>query len=201
MPTRRTAGTPRRHRRDQERRDAALWPAAPKPKVRAAAKLSKEFGELEYLETMTWLRILSPRSPHRRPRRWRRCARSPSKVGVLPRVHGSALFTRGETQAHRGPTLGTAPRWPDDRRGLRRGEQRPASCSTTTSPRTRWAKTGRMMGAEAPRSRPRQAGQARRAGRDAGPWKPSRTPSAWSRKSPNRMVPPPWLRSAAARWR
>ena len=30
------------------------------------------------------------------------------KVGVLPRVHGSALFTRGETQAIVAVTLGTA---------------------------------------------------------------------------------------------
>ena len=31
-----------------------------------------------------------------------------SKVGILPRVHGSALFTRGETQAIVAVTLGTA---------------------------------------------------------------------------------------------
>src|SRR4029077_8453202 len=30
-----------------------------------------------------------------------------SEVGVLPRTHGSALFTRGETQALGGATLGT----------------------------------------------------------------------------------------------
>ena len=30
------------------------------------------------------------------------------KVGVLPRAHGSALFTRGETQALVATTLGTA---------------------------------------------------------------------------------------------
>ena len=30
------------------------------------------------------------------------------EVGLLPRVHGSALFTRGETQALVGATLGTA---------------------------------------------------------------------------------------------
>ena len=33
--------------------------------------------------------------------------RSPSKTGVLPRTHGSALFTRGETQALVTVTLGT----------------------------------------------------------------------------------------------
>ena len=36
------------------------------------------------------------------------CARSASKVGVLPRTHGSSLFTRGETQAIVVATLGTA---------------------------------------------------------------------------------------------
>ena len=34
-------------------------------------------------------------------------ARSPSELGVLPRAHGSALFTRGETQALVVATLGT----------------------------------------------------------------------------------------------
>ena len=31
------------------------------------------------------------------------------RVGVLPRTHGSALFTRGETQALVAVTLGTTP--------------------------------------------------------------------------------------------
>ena len=34
-------------------------------------------------------------------------ARSTCEVGVLPRTHGSALFTRGETQALVTATLGT----------------------------------------------------------------------------------------------
>ncbi len=37
----------------------------------------------------------------------RRCGRSSVEVGVLPRAHGSALFTRGETQALVVATLGT----------------------------------------------------------------------------------------------
>ena len=36
-----------------------------------------------------------------------RFARLPAKSGLLPRVHGSALFTRGETQALATLTLGT----------------------------------------------------------------------------------------------
>jgi len=70
-----------------------------------AAELSKEFGELEY-ETMrnavlsTKVRIDGRALDTVRP--------IASKVSVLPRVHGSSLFTRGETQAIVAVTLGTA---------------------------------------------------------------------------------------------
>ncbi|MBP6750587.1 MAG: polyribonucleotide nucleotidyltransferase [Xanthomonadaceae bacterium] len=69
------------------------------------AEASKEFGELEY-QTMrgsvlsTKVRIDGRALDTVRP--------IASKVGVLPRVHGSALFTRGETQAIVVTTLGTA---------------------------------------------------------------------------------------------
>ncbi|MBP9536302.1 MAG: polyribonucleotide nucleotidyltransferase [Pseudoxanthomonas sp.] len=71
----------------------------------AAAALSKEFGELEY-QTMrgsvlaTKVRIDGRALDTVRP--------ISSKVSVLPRVHGSSLFTRGETQAIVAVTLGTA---------------------------------------------------------------------------------------------
>ncbi len=39
-----------------------------------------------------------------------------AEVGILPRAHGSALFTRGETQALCVATLGTGPGRADDRR-------------------------------------------------------------------------------------
>lgn len=71
----------------------------------AAADLSKEFGELEY-QTMrgsvlsTKVRIDGRALDTVRP--------ISAKVGVLPRTHGSALFTRGETQAIVVTTLGTA---------------------------------------------------------------------------------------------
>jgi len=70
-----------------------------------AADLGKEFGELEY-QTMrgsvldTKVRIDGRALDTVRP--------IASKVGILPRVHGSALFTRGETQAIVAVTLGTA---------------------------------------------------------------------------------------------
>ncbi|MEJ1098597.1 MULTISPECIES: polyribonucleotide nucleotidyltransferase [unclassified Pseudoxanthomonas] len=71
----------------------------------SAAELSKEFGELEY-QTMrgsvlsTKVRIDGRALDTVRP--------ISSKVSVLPRTHGSALFTRGETQAIVVTTLGTA---------------------------------------------------------------------------------------------
>ena len=71
----------------------------------SAGEASKEFGELEY-RTMrdsvleTKIRIDGRALDTVRP--------ITCKVGVLPRVHGSALFTRGETQALVVTTLGTA---------------------------------------------------------------------------------------------
>ena len=70
-----------------------------------AGELAKEFGELEY-RTMrdsvleTKVRIDGRALDTVRP--------ITCKIGVLPRVHGSALFTRGETQALVVTTLGTA---------------------------------------------------------------------------------------------
>ena len=69
------------------------------------AEVSKQFSELEY-ETLrgsvlsTKVRIDGRALDTVRP--------ITSKVGVLPRTHGSALFTRGETQAIVVTTLGTA---------------------------------------------------------------------------------------------
>ncbi|HEU4992136.1 MAG TPA: polyribonucleotide nucleotidyltransferase, partial [Luteimonas sp.] len=70
-----------------------------------AAEMSKEFGELEY-QTMrgavldTKVRIDGRALDTVRP--------ITASAGVLPRVHGSSLFTRGETQAIVTVTLGTA---------------------------------------------------------------------------------------------
>jgi polyribonucleotide nucleotidyltransferase len=71
----------------------------------AAGDLAKEFGEIEY-RTMrdsvldTKVRIDGRALDGIRP--------ITVRVGVLPRTHGSALFTRGETQALVTVTLGTA---------------------------------------------------------------------------------------------
>src|SRR3569833_2939905 len=70
----------------------------------SSAELVKEFGELEY-RTMrdsvlkTKVRIDGRQLDDIRP--------ITVRVGVLPRTHGSALFTRGETQALVVATLGT----------------------------------------------------------------------------------------------
>ena len=97
-----------------ERRDAiskvkkaileALSPQA-EANAWSSGELSKEFGEQEY-QTMresvlrTKVRIDGRALDTVRP--------IASKVGILPRVHGSSLFTRGETQAIVAVTLGTA---------------------------------------------------------------------------------------------
>ena len=97
-----------------ERRDAiskirkaileALTPHA-EANAWSTGELSKEFGEQEY-QTMrnsvlkTKVRIDGRALDTVRP--------ITSKVGILPRVHGSSLFTRGETQAIVAVTLGTA---------------------------------------------------------------------------------------------
>ncbi|MBB4126153.1 polyribonucleotide nucleotidyltransferase [Xanthomonas translucens] len=97
-----------------QRRDAisaikkdVLAQLAPRATVEGwvAADLAKEFGELEY-QTMrgsvlsTKVRIDGRALDTVRP--------ISVKAGVLPRTHGSALFTRGETQAIVVTTLGTA---------------------------------------------------------------------------------------------
>ena len=82
------------------------------------------------------------------------------EVGVLPRVHGTGLFTRGQTQVLSVTTLGGVG---DAQRLDTLSPDRAASatCTTTTSRRTRVGEAGRMGGAGPPRDRPRRAGRAR----------------------------------------
>ena len=71
----------------------------------AAADMSKEFGELEY----STMRASVLKTKVRIDGRDLSTVRAISvQTGVLPRTHGSALFTRGETQALVIATLGTA---------------------------------------------------------------------------------------------
>ncbi|MGH8027914.1 MAG: polyribonucleotide nucleotidyltransferase, partial [Pseudoxanthomonas sp.] len=71
----------------------------------STGELSKEFGELEY-QTMRGSVLASKVRIDGRALDTVRPINS--KVSVLPRVHGSSLFTRGETQAIVAVTLGTA---------------------------------------------------------------------------------------------
>ncbi|MFT3896368.1 MAG: polyribonucleotide nucleotidyltransferase [Thermomonas sp.] len=70
-----------------------------------AGEMSKEFGELEYRTMRDSVLDSKIRIDGRKLDDVRAIT---CKVGVLPRVHGSALFTRGETQALVITTLGTA---------------------------------------------------------------------------------------------
>ena len=71
----------------------------------AAADLAKEFAELEYRTLRDSVLKTKVRIDGRQLDDIRAIS---VRVGVLPRTHGSALFTRGETQALVIATLGTA---------------------------------------------------------------------------------------------
>ena len=112
------------------------------------------------------------------------------EVGVLPRTHGSAIFTRGETQALVTTTLGTGKTcsvWKPSK-----AKPRSASCCITISRRSRWAKS---------RSCVAQA-VARLA---TAPWPSARFPACCLRKptgpTPCAWSPTSWSRTARRRWR
>ncbi|WP_298149762.1 polyribonucleotide nucleotidyltransferase [Metallibacterium sp.] len=83
---------------------AALKPEA-EARGWAAADMAKEFSELEYRTLRDSVLSSKIRIDGRGPEDIRPIS---VRVGVLPRTHGSALFTRGETQALVVTTLGTA---------------------------------------------------------------------------------------------
>ena len=121
-----------------------------------------------------------------------------AEVGVLPRAHGSALFTRGETQAWWSPRSAPARTSSTSTRCRERTRRR--SCCTTTSLPTRSARPA-AWAARAPRNRPRQAGLARDPPDAAAASRVPLHASAWSPRSPSRTARPRWRRSAAPRWR
>jgi polyribonucleotide nucleotidyltransferase len=69
-----------------------------------AADIAKEFSELEYRTLRDSVLKTKVRIDGRKLDDVRQIS---ARVGVLPRAHGSALFTRGETQALVAVTLGT----------------------------------------------------------------------------------------------
>jgi ribonuclease PH len=85
--------------------------------------------------------------------------------GVLPRTHGSALFTRGETQALVVATLGTGR--DEQIIDALQGEYRDRFMLHYNMPPYATGETGTRRYAEASRDRPRPPGQARAAGRAA----------------------------------
>jgi polyribonucleotide nucleotidyltransferase len=111
-----------------------------------------------------------------------------SQTGLLPRTHGSALFTRGETQALVVTTLGTG----DDEQFIDalHGNFKETSCCTTTSRPIRWARWA-AWGAG-----PREIGHGKLAWRALQAVLPapttSPTRSASCPRSPSRTAPPPW---------
>ena len=109
------------------------------------------------------------------------------ETGVLPRVHGSALFTRGETQALVSATLGTT----DDAQRMEsyEGEQKRRFMLHYNFPPFSVGEVGRMTGVGA---RSRQCFLLKRS---------RLTRCAWFRTSSSRTGRPRWQRFAVPRWR
>ena len=119
-------------------------------------------------------------------------------VGFLPRTHGSALFTRGETQAICTTTLGTkeAEQMID---GLT-ASPTSASCSTITSRPIRSAKSAASARRAAAKS-VMASWPGARCTRCCRPTRSSPIRSASSPTSPSPTARRRWRRCAAARWR
>jgi polyribonucleotide nucleotidyltransferase len=121
-----------------------------------------------------------------------------SEVGVLPRAHGSALFTRGETQALCVATLGTG----EDEQYIDAlsGTYKEKFLLHYNFPRSRWARRGgwaRQGGARSATASWRGG----RSGRCCRTRRSSPTPCGWSRRSWSPTAPRRWRRSAAPAWR
>jgi polyribonucleotide nucleotidyltransferase len=94
-----------RRARIQEVKEAAVLAlAAGESPAFALADVAKEFGNLEYRIVRQRVIAGEPRIDGRDMKTVRQLS---IRTGVLPRTHGSALFTRGETQALVTTTLGT----------------------------------------------------------------------------------------------
>ena len=143
-----------------------------------------------------------PRAPAapRRPRLRRDPRRSRARSGVLPRTHGSALFTRGETQALVTVTLGTS----EDAQiidTVLEGEYAQAVHAPLQLPAL-LGRRGEVPARPRPaRDRPRRAGGAGASRACCPPRRTSPTPSASSPTSSSRTARPRWPPSAAARSR
>jgi polyribonucleotide nucleotidyltransferase len=120
-----------------------------------------------------------------------------AEVGVLPRTHGSALFTRGETQALVVATLGTG----EDEQYIDSltGTYKETFLLHYNFPPYSVGETGRMGSPGR-----REIGHGKLAWRAVHPMLPAAESSlrcAWSRRSPSPTARPRWRPSAAPRWR
>jgi len=94
-----------RRARIQEIREAAIAALASGEDARfTPEEVAKEFGDLEYRIVRERILAGEPRIDGRDTKTVRPIS---IRTGLLPRTHGSALFTRGETQALVVTTLGT----------------------------------------------------------------------------------------------
>ena len=193
----RQAGALRRRRRRQGEGDGALCPGeAPKPTFdkregRRRSSRTPQAKVVRWNILDTGMRIDGRDLKTVRP--------IVAEVGVLPRTHGSALFTRGETQALVVATLGTGDdeQYIDALEGTYK-ETLPAALQLPAL----LGRRDRPHGfARPPRNRPRQARLARHPPDAAAARTSSPTPSASSRRSPSRTARPRWPPSAAPRWR
>ena len=139
--------------------------------------------------------IVKTEAAARRTRRRRRPA-DQLRGQVLPRTHGSAVFTRGETQALAATTLGTSSDEQTHRRADRRDYRK--FMLHYNFPPYSVGEVKFLRGPEPPRHRPRRARRARASRRCCRTTKTSRTRSASCRRSSSRTAPRRWRRSAAA---
>ena len=121
------------------------------------------------------------------------------ETSVLPRTHGSAVFTRGETQALVTCTLGTA----DDAQKIEsfEGETWKSFMLHYNFPPFSVGEVALHARARPPRSRPRRAGRAVAGADDAGGGAVSLHGPRSCRTSSSRTARRRWRRSAADRWR
>ena len=122
-----------------------------------------------------------------------------AEVGILPRAHGSALFTRGETQAFCVATLGTG----QDEQIIDalEGEYREHFMLHYNFPPYSVGEAGRMGSPGPPRGRPRQAGLAGDPSAAAGEGQVPLHAARGLARSPKATAVPRWRRYAAARSR
>ena len=122
-----------------------------------------------------------------------------TETGVLPRVHGSVVFTRGETQALVTCTLGTA----DDEQKIEHvtGEFYKRFMLHYNFPPFSVGETGRFSAARAAARSATARWPSARWRRSIPAKTSSPTPSASSPTSSSRTARRRWRRCAAARWR